>query len=1129
MGILSKIKKLIWLILTIVLISLFFLPMQKSYAANTSVCNITLSGKVNGSKLEFNWNLSYVGPMSPNEKVELNYRDTTGGLWKSASMTASPHSIDKPNIEYVYQAVVYNGLQDENTCESQFIKFTPPDKISSSSTNPFPDTTAGKPPAGATGGGAAPTVGSAGSSIRNALSPDNPGTEWVITSWKVVLGLANLALVAILVFLAAVNILHIQYDTYAIKKILPILIIGVLLADFSLLIIRMLLDFSNILTLLFTKNQTPAQFAHDLIADANVAMNKQDWGAGGLGILFIWFLFSLLLMVAFFILGFLFYIRYAVIITCAIAAPLAFIAMAFPPTQGFFKQWWGWLTKFIFMKPIVFFFLWLALAIKGTGAMGSITGWMILAFLVIVAVIIPFKLGGTVMAGWSKAGQWLTGTKAGGYIRKPIDNYIQSKKDAWKERANLGAEKYLPLVASRRQKHALWMERMKAERQRVGDEAKEKLMARYGRHLGEEKAKQARAQQELVNREKLNDLIDRQRRGKERTEEELRDRVVAAQHNLTTKEWMHKIFENEKDPETGESWAMRLGRLEGQSGEMDRAIERVNADAMLRIAHEKLGTYYTQVPKAILDVDENGEVRKDPQTGEPITVDFKDILKTNMMKKKALNFLKEGSAEHTKLSEEVADDDAHARRLVKHLETLTDEKGKRLFGQEKIDQLNRFIDDPNEALMDSSRRGFWKGMQRDRIDEIARVEADSNTPDVKEADWLNGNNQGSFYFTGVSRKADGTLEREEFTDPETGEKRMRVKGDIVRWVNGDAAENDFQSMNWENALRPDVRTDVQFLRSPDTRGKGVNGIYRKRAAIEEGNEAFIFDPATGKARAIEGRNARMAGMGDMAVMDRITQNAFAEMTDRQQDFLISAIKQRIPEADQLAARTFTAQQRAYETWKSANPGKEPTDEQFTQIKQTADPNSVDLFEKDPATGRYKAENFCAEIFKNVQIDRSLEQVTSFGRHLVTKIEDAESPSEDLSGEYNAIRGVDANGYQRTTRILATGDQARAASDTGRRGRRSYRENVEATTLEKHVQESVNKVQQGKEKHRRMIETRRAQAAPAGGEPTTPAPAAPTAPAATPEAPPEGMTPEQARIWLENQEALEQAEQAIQED
>lgn len=262
---------------------------------------------------------------------------------------------------------------------------------------------------------------------------------WAITSWKVVLALANLGLVVILIFIAIVNILRIQYDTYAIKKALPVLIIGIILANFSLLIVRMFVDFANILTNLFTHGCTPGEFAANMITATDVGGPKAAEafaGTGGMGIgtLLIWFLFALFVMVAFLILGFLFYIRYAVVIILAIVAPLAFVAMAFPPTQGFFKQWWGWLMKFIFMKPISFFLLYLAGKIleAGTGSqsgMTHLTLWFIVAFLVYLALIIPFKLGGAVMGAWGGVGKWATGTGKGGWARKPVEEWWGRRKD----------------------------------------------------------------------------------------------------------------------------------------------------------------------------------------------------------------------------------------------------------------------------------------------------------------------------------------------------------------------------------------------------------------------------------------------------------------------------------------------------------------------------------------------------------------------------------------------------------------------------------------------------------------------------------------------------------------------------
>ena len=273
------------------------------------------------------------------------------------------------------------------------------------------------------------------SAIRQALLTDKCGSNcWAITSWKSVLALANIGLVIILIFLAAVNILRIQYDTYAIKKALPILIVGIILANFSLLIVRMLVDFANVVTSFFTSGQSAGEFAGCLInpscaSGAAINVSTNPGFGNSLWSLIIWLIFALYVMVAFVILGFLFWIRYAVVLILAIVAPLAFVSMAFPPTQGFFKQWWGWLSKFIFMKPIVFLLLWIASQIiKAPAAGNHITAWLIVATIIYLAIIIPFKLGGWVMGAWGGVGKWATGTGKGGWSRKLAENRLARLK-----------------------------------------------------------------------------------------------------------------------------------------------------------------------------------------------------------------------------------------------------------------------------------------------------------------------------------------------------------------------------------------------------------------------------------------------------------------------------------------------------------------------------------------------------------------------------------------------------------------------------------------------------------------------------------------------------------------------------
>lgn len=349
------------------------------------------------------------------------------------------------------------------------------------------------------------------SKLVNALDSKATQWPWVIPAWKLVLGLTDMFLVIILLFLGIVNILHIQYDTYQIKKMLPLLIISTILANFSLLIMRMLLVAANILTNSFIPDgKTPGDLVRQLITNVNVGEATGFWS----GQVQVWglvlaVLFSFFAIVAFLILGVMFYARYAIVIVLAIAAPLAFICLAFPPTQSLFKQWWSWATKMVFMKPIAFFLIFLAAQIKGgEGATNSIVAWMIIIALVYMAIIVPWKLGGAVMSMWGGAMGSIFGTKKGGYMRKPVDDWWQRRKDM--AGAKLKRMPGISWLASRGVRDKDLTEAAKKEtegrlKQRMrGDNKYVQAMARA--ENAENKAKQLEALQKLgVNSGSYND------------------------------------------------------------------------------------------------------------------------------------------------------------------------------------------------------------------------------------------------------------------------------------------------------------------------------------------------------------------------------------------------------------------------------------------------------------------------------------------------------------------------------------------------------------------------------------------------------------------------------------------------
>lgn len=246
-------------------------------------------------------------------------------------------------------------------------------------------------------------------------------TGWVFTIWKISLALANVIVMIMLLFVAIVNIVHLQYDTYAIKKSLPLLIIGIIMANFSLLICRMIVDAATVLANTFASD--PAGLAHDLLCGMGVANSTTGAaaatiitvltaGTGTIGIMLIIVIITLVaVLIAILILSFLLWIRKIIIFLLVAMAPVAFILYAFPPTQSIFKQWWSWFLKWVFMGPIVMFLIWAAAQIGSNNCTNpagfSISALLSMCGVLYLAAIVPFKLGGPVMGAWAGLGKKL--------------------------------------------------------------------------------------------------------------------------------------------------------------------------------------------------------------------------------------------------------------------------------------------------------------------------------------------------------------------------------------------------------------------------------------------------------------------------------------------------------------------------------------------------------------------------------------------------------------------------------------------------------------------------------------------------------------------------------------------------
>ncbi|MFH1749757.1 MAG: hypothetical protein ABH837_02605 [bacterium] len=277
--------------------------------------------------------------------------------------------------------------------------------------------------------------------LRDRIDPNSSNynsNHYIINVWRTMRGLINSALVIVLLLAAFANILHINIDTYTIKKVLPAMVLGVILANFSLFICRMFLDVADVVSTTFLQaditdaagsavefgNKIEVMLGFDKISFDDLksggailtiiggTVAATGWATIGIGLLFGILIFILGPVLIIFLLAMLFWARGAFLQFLIMISPLAFFLLAFPFTQQLFKKWWSTWLNWVFMKPVVFALLWMGSEIgkqtQSTGA--NLLSWVMGVTLLVMSVMVPFKLGGIVGSALSgfgdKVGKW---------------------------------------------------------------------------------------------------------------------------------------------------------------------------------------------------------------------------------------------------------------------------------------------------------------------------------------------------------------------------------------------------------------------------------------------------------------------------------------------------------------------------------------------------------------------------------------------------------------------------------------------------------------------------------------------------------------------------------------------------
>lgn len=309
------------------------------------------------------------------------------------------------------------------------------------------------------------------------------GGNWVRDLYNFSKSFVNIIALIILLFVAFATILRIQVDTYGIKKLLPVTIIAIVVANISLPIFSIsssVIDTIQDEISFFTSYQWVNAFAFFFrnlttvthIGTLGVGMTVASILTGGIsgGVTVILALILLIIPVLIIIaLGFILSFRPYVLFLAGGLAPIAIMMSVLPQTQAIFKKWLGISVAWLIMPIIVFGIIHLADMIPtisyipgAGGVVSGIVGFFlpiaIKAGLLLLAIRFPFMIEkditnltkiigkaawGSALYSGARAGNWLYKTQKG--IEENIQNRVNEETEGFDGKSDASKKRYVKM------------------------------------------------------------------------------------------------------------------------------------------------------------------------------------------------------------------------------------------------------------------------------------------------------------------------------------------------------------------------------------------------------------------------------------------------------------------------------------------------------------------------------------------------------------------------------------------------------------------------------------------------------------------------------------------------------------
>lgn len=203
-------------------------------------------------------------------------------------------------------------------------------------------------------------------------------TPIVQIGWTMVRDLSNMFFIVALLVIAFAQILG--REEYALKKTMGKLVLMAILVNFSLLISQLFIDVAHVVTMTFLNAIVATaggnfinMFKFNEVSRIMTEIDVQSGGQGRVGLeLFLTSILSVFMsigaMITIGVYAVMMLVRIVMLWVLLVLSPFSYALAALPATQKTAQDWWNEFTKNVMSAPLIVFFLWLAFATLGNGA-----------------------------------------------------------------------------------------------------------------------------------------------------------------------------------------------------------------------------------------------------------------------------------------------------------------------------------------------------------------------------------------------------------------------------------------------------------------------------------------------------------------------------------------------------------------------------------------------------------------------------------------------------------------------------------------------------------------------------------------------------------------------------------------